>query len=449
MLSPIATHIHIPKPDHPLSRLNYPLISSRFFMHNSRNGVKRCSPFSGFMEVKTWGKVEGDVDDSWCCCCKRFEGDIELDEEIIEFMEKSEKPKMFPTKEELLRAGRMDLVEGIKKSGGWYSLGWDEGNVGGNNVEETMEDDIGEFQRRVEIENCKERAALREEYYNSCPGHEEDCGFSSAVGYSNPGELNSLQLASSASLDRSLEVDVGEATGIEGILIGLEKQRITDFGINLRKYDHEAHAKSKDAGDDRDLSAAIDGARADPGGSSVLRLAFQHKGRFNTFSGKINPNHQVGVQHAPLEAAEFSFSKNQVESNQETYYDGETVTTEKYAEACNRHEDINHHQLRTRLQHLEVELTTALCTMRSKREQSFPEEGIGSSNDLQKLSDAWEFQENKFMSAQDALRSIRSKLAVLQGKMTLAIIDAQKIVELKQKRIDTARKALQLLRTTP
>ncbi|XP_011071037.1 uncharacterized protein LOC105156567 isoform X1 [Sesamum indicum] len=445
MLSLTATHAHIPKSDHGFSRLNYPLISSPVFMHNSRNGVKRYRHFTGFIEVKNWGKVEGVFDDSWCFWCKRFEGDRELDGEIIKFMEKSEKPKMFPTEEELLRAGRMDLVEAIKKMGGWYSLGWDEENVGFN-VEEAKEDDIGEFRRRVEIENHIEIAALREEYYNSFPGLGEDYGFSSAVD-SSPGTLNSLQLPSSASLDRSLEVDLGVATGIESILIGLEKQRNTDFGINL-KYDHDTHAKSKDEGDDRDFSAAIDGARTALGGSNVWRLAFQHKGIFNTFSRKISPGYQVGFQHALIEAAEISFSKNQVENNQETYHDGITVTTEEYAEACSRHEGTNHNQIRTRLQHLELELTTALCFLRSKREQSFPEEVTGSSSASQKLSDAWEFQENEFMSAQDALRSIRSKLAVLEGKMALAIIDAQKLVKEKQKRIDTAHKALQLLRTT-
>ncbi|GFP91598.1 5'-amp-activated protein kinase subunit beta-2 [Phtheirospermum japonicum] len=52
------------------------------------------------------------------------------------------------------------------------------------------------------------------------------------------------------------------------------------------------------------------------------------------------------------------------------------------------------------------------------------------------------------MSAKERLRSMRAKLAVLEGKMALAIIDAQKIVDMKQKRIDDACKALQLLRTT-
>ncbi|KAF7809183.1 protein PTST-like protein 2, chloroplastic-like [Senna tora] len=52
------------------------------------------------------------------------------------------------------------------------------------------------------------------------------------------------------------------------------------------------------------------------------------------------------------------------------------------------------------------------------------------------------------MNAQDRLRSIRAKLAVLEGKMTLAIMDANKIVEEKQKRIDNAHRALRFLKTT-
>ena len=45
-----------------------------------------------------------------------------------------------------------------------------------------------------------------------------------------------------------------------------------------------------------------------------------------------------------------------------------------------------------------------------------------SSNDLRQLSDALEFQENEIMNAQGRLRSIRAKLAVLEGKMALAIM---------------------------
>lgn len=44
------------------------------------------------------------------------------------------------------------------------------------------------------------------------------------------------------------------------------------------------------------------------------------------------------------------------------------------------------------------------------------------SDDLQELSDAWEFQENEIMNSKDKLRSVRAKLAVLEGKMSLAIM---------------------------
>jgi len=39
-------------------------------------------------------------------------------------MQNSENPERFPTKEELIRGGRVDLVEGIVKEGGWLSYGW-------------------------------------------------------------------------------------------------------------------------------------------------------------------------------------------------------------------------------------------------------------------------------------------------------------------------------------
>lgn len=40
----------------------------------------------------------------------------------------SKKPEVFPTKEELVNAGRTDLAEAIVKKGGWLSMGWDLGN---------------------------------------------------------------------------------------------------------------------------------------------------------------------------------------------------------------------------------------------------------------------------------------------------------------------------------
>ena len=53
------------------------------------------------------------------------EGDLTLEVEILEFMKDSKNLDTFPSKKELVEAGRMDLVDAIANRGGWLSLGWD------------------------------------------------------------------------------------------------------------------------------------------------------------------------------------------------------------------------------------------------------------------------------------------------------------------------------------
>jgi hypothetical protein len=53
------------------------------------------------------------------------EGDLALEVEILEFMKDSKNLDTFPSKKELVEAGRMDLVDAIANRGGWLSLGWD------------------------------------------------------------------------------------------------------------------------------------------------------------------------------------------------------------------------------------------------------------------------------------------------------------------------------------
>lgn len=53
------------------------------------------------------------------------EGDLALEAEILEFMRNSENPEAFPSKKQLMNAGRMDLVEAIARQGGWLAFGWD------------------------------------------------------------------------------------------------------------------------------------------------------------------------------------------------------------------------------------------------------------------------------------------------------------------------------------
>ncbi|CAA2969167.1 Hypothetical predicted protein [Olea europaea subsp. europaea] len=450
----ITTQTNITKFYNPLLHLNNRMIPSLIFVLNAKKGTRSNKNFAifsrsyGFLEMKRTRNFEDGNCSSWC---KQIESDAELEAEIMEFMEKSEKPTMFPTKEDLVRAGRVDLMEAIKKRGGWYSLGWEDDNEKnvGENVEEDIDFDVGEFHKRVE--SCKEIAAVGENDVNSFSGDslvENEERLSS-------GNPNSLQLTSSSG--RSLEIGAEEDTGIKGILSRLEKQRNTDFGINLGKYGYQTQSSSTDERNDWYFRIPIDEDSTDAGESTRFTSSIPTKGVVHNSGGKITPNIQPetwrtwsiqreGFQYTEFEAAEISYSKNQVEQNKEAVKTGITASTENNPEALDGYV-INHNQIRTRLRHLECELNTALHSLRSKRECVFDEVCGSSSSDLQMLSDAWELKENEYMNAQQRLRSIRAKLAVLEGKMALAIIDAQRIVEEKQKSIDVAHKALQLLRT--
>ncbi|KAJ0967475.1 hypothetical protein J5N97_024392 [Dioscorea zingiberensis] len=53
------------------------------------------------------------------------DGFEDLKAEVYEFMEASGKPKVFPTRQELVATERDDLAEAIASHGGWLALGWD------------------------------------------------------------------------------------------------------------------------------------------------------------------------------------------------------------------------------------------------------------------------------------------------------------------------------------
>lgn len=226
-------------------------------MRNPKNWAQICklsavqgAHYFGFVKARRDKKFGGYLDESWCCLCRQGEGDLELEAKIMEFMKKSEKPTMFPTREELARAGRMDLVESIKKIGGWYSLGWDE-----ENVEEEMDFDIGEFQRRVE--RIEESVSTGEQDDRYCSGDDKEDGFSSSSDF-NSENLNSTLLASSSPSGRSLEMSAAADTGIEGILNRLEKQRSSNFGVDLEQFGYGTHATSKNEANNNHFGTPFD-----------------------------------------------------------------------------------------------------------------------------------------------------------------------------------------------
>ncbi|MCD7468549.1 hypothetical protein HAX54_006893 [Datura stramonium] len=387
---------------------------------------------------------ERTVDSAYCWCRKRWEseGDMELEEEILAFMEISENPSAFPTRKDLEKAGRLDLLEAIKNRGGWFSFGWDseddDTNTADVNEVETMEMDfdIEEFRRRVK--SCQESDLLH----------------GSEAHFPGSGSSNSSQPASSSG--RLIEIVAEEDSGIEGILSRLEKERNSSLGIDLGIHGHISHTSSRDNIEDRSFGTT-DADRTDLGKNGSLSKGSPMKGirsdeelnhSVSPAMGKKWSTQRAGLQDIDSEAGEVAVGKRWTEGTSKASGDDVVNITESGSEALRRLKNVNHNEISTRLQHLELELSLTLHSLKSKSEELSLKEVSGSSpSDLQRVSDAWEFQENEFMNARERLRSIRAKMAVLEGKMTLAIIDAQKMLDKKQKRIDKTTKALQLLRT--
>nr|GEY32979.1 protein PTST homolog 2, chloroplastic [Tanacetum cinerariifolium] len=165
-----------------------------------------------------------------------------------------------------------------------------------------------------------------------------------------------------------------------------------------------------------------------------------HNHRLRTRQQKL---HHVADKSTQQRVATTYFSDFQAA---EIHY-GKEDLQEKTQQLHNK--EISPDRIRSRLQHMEFELSSALDSLRSKSTHTlYSEVHESSASELQQLSDVWEFQENELMKAEAKLRSIRAKLAVFEGKIALSVNDTQKLVEEKQRRIDSARRTLQLLRTT-
>ncbi|XP_057949178.1 protein PTST homolog 2, chloroplastic [Malania oleifera] len=387
-------------------------------------------------------------------------GDLALEAEILEFMKKSRNPAAFPTKKELLVAGRIDLVEAIVKQGGWLSLGWDldeAAAVGGDEVSNDNGSLVGGGSEAIQ-DNA-----------NSSP---ESDALASRV--SRTSSANSCHVTTSSG--RSLETASADDMGIEGILNRLEKQRNMSFGPGLKERENSSHVFSNDGGEDwrpgipdevADLERSSQPMISpDNGQLNDLRHMLSQNISLSNFDDWKNSHkpemwrtwstQRAGLSGMEFEAGEIAFDESRTGGATNCLKDEIVSVTASAGETLDGNKELNSsggeirpNQILSRLQHLESELSSALHLLRSKRDEVVLQKGLeGSLENLQTLSDACEFQENEIMNAQDRLRSIRAKLAVLEGKMALAIIDAQKIAEEKQKKIDDAHKALHLLRTT-
>lgn len=318
------------------------------------------------------------------------EAELALEREILMFMKNSSNPNEFPTKKQLSDAGRLDLVDAISKTGGWLALGWD---YSGD------EDDFesNDFNHTNELQTTVESFQQRQDAYNPSSDF-----------------LNTSHQSASPS-GRPLETVPDEDTGVEGILSRLKKHRSLSFDVHMEKNINNTYYSSKDNGALKDFH--------DVGNSTIEGTWGNSRKYFSDF-----------------QAAEIDYRKDEPKDNTHT------IQPDLQLEETNKEENPDH--IRSRLKQMQLELSSALRSLQSKSQILNSKVQENNSGDLQQLSDAWEFQETELMKAEDKLRSIRAKLAVFEGKIALSVIDTQKLVEEKQRRINSARKTLQLLRTT-
>ncbi|XP_027914144.1 protein PTST homolog 2, chloroplastic [Vigna unguiculata] len=371
----------------------------------------------------------------WSCTgflrrCKDWGGEFSsLESEILEFMQSSDKPEAFPTKEELVAAGRVDLVNAIVNEGGWLAFGWElngrSSGIGG------LED------------NCS---------------HGIDGYATQVSGVSSPS-------SSSSQTDDSVEIEADNESGIAGILNRLEKQRSRSFGLGVDNISPE----NNEDGDEWDHRTAVDAiatglennsrapsfspTSSHPSGSQIK--PDQHGSQLGTENSEnsVKPEswrswivQRNGFPDADFEDAEIIPSETQ-KGGMRREFSSELINNETGLYSLDG--NASHNDIKSRIQHLQSELSSTLHSLRSSSDKITKQiVHKSSSDDLAKLSDAWEFQENEIMNAQDKLRSIQAKLAVLEGKMSLAIMDAHKLVEEKQMKISKAQKALHMLKTT-
>ncbi|XP_024021351.1 protein PTST homolog 2, chloroplastic [Morus notabilis] len=357
-----------------------------------------------------------------------------LEEEILDFMKNSEKPDSFPSKKELVCAGRDDLVDAIVKQGGWLSLGWDS-----EEVEDYDEEVINEVSDNVPssttaLESDALLQSIKSSWDDDDDDDDEHRSEGSAVVSFCPYDDSPDQSASSPGSSLKTPSTKHE-TGIEGMLSRLERQRDFNIGFGVREK-HEDYSTTFSAGSN---NGKVDWQ------FSRFSTDSTHKS-FPDVDGLRNSDdddqpqmwrswsiQRAGFRDVDIEDIEIAPSEASTgiegTSSMDMTSKDEIITVEsgnREADNCDwneldvRIEKINHDRfIRNRLQQLELEASAVLRSVRSNTTDEFAS---------QKRYDGlefWEVQDSEISKAEDKLRSTRAKLAVLEGKMALAIMCAQ------------------------
>ncbi|XP_062214943.1 protein FLOURY ENDOSPERM 6, chloroplastic-like [Phragmites australis] len=373
-------------------------------------------------------------------------GQEELEAAVYDFMRCSAKPRAFPTREELVAAGRADLAAAVASSGGWLSLGWSSGADGPSTTTSVSSGgghphyppEVGVYDR------------------NLAPGAGGDAGREEEEEASPSGWEPETE---------ETREEVRFKAGLEGMLTRLQRDRErarppprssprvegrSDNGALVGNSSASSHNAAGGRYTPRvPDNGNIHGSLPQNGTLEVNNaLRSSSNDTWQTWTlGKGGLSDFEAAEVLPTERAKLSGHDSldiaMVQNDSHRSSNGVAVSDYPSDRVDSERDEIH-----SRLQNLELDLTAALKTLRSRFDKVLSDMSNGDgATVLNDVSDDWEFEETKVMQAQEELRLIRAKIAILEGKMALEIIERNKIIEDKQRRLDEVEKALSELRT--
>ncbi|AQK63784.1 hypothetical protein Zm00014a_032747 [Zea mays] len=418
----------------------------------------------------------------------RARGQEELEAAIYDFMCRSAKPGAFPTREELVAAGRSDLADAVASSGGWLSLGWSstaaEGpatmaaprSSGGGHPDYPPE--TGVYYRgdlapgSVDDSEWEEEEEDDDEEEASSSGREPETeetrwAHAEAQSWFNPVVLCwlimlfTVVVARSGSNQESRGCSpgcrrIGSKRGhLHGVVPTTHGNKVMMMVCGFKfsqTLAGNSGAPSHIAAGGRHIrrvpeNGSVRGSHYQNGiieGNNTLESSSNDAWKTWTL-GKGGLSHFEVAEVLPTERRKLSQHGDIASVQNDVQRSSNGVAVSDYpSDGVGTERD----EIHSRLQSLELDLSSALKTLRSRFDKVLSH--MSNSNGatvLDDISDDWELEETKVMQAQEELRSIRAKIAVLEGKIALEIIERNKIIEDKQRRLDEVEKALNELRT--
>ncbi|CAL9169793.1 unnamed protein product [Musa hybrid cultivar] len=381
---------------------------------------------------------------------------MDVEAEIYEFMRRSAKPMDFPTRDELVAAGRADLAETVAAQGGWLTFGWD--------LDDGGEEVIDGSQSMSDVAQ-EDGEVYQERVLNGSLGTNP----ATALGCEDRSAAPSFS-------GRSLETENLEDGGVEGILSRLEKERSLSLALASRGKVVNGRDSWRNAVHDPGYTVLVAHKLAISGNERNINMIQQNLNIsfymilmvyiLKVGNWKMLMAQKVqcqtwrswSIQRAGFSIAEFDIAETVPTDDRKMLEDDSLKVEWSNMHIQTQNSFMSHNgmkesfadksQRHLHLQHLEADLSSALWLVRSRANGVVSHKHQGNSIDeLHRPSDAWEFQETEIVNARDKLQSVRAKLAVLEGNLSFKIMEARKVMEERQKRIDAAQNALHLLRT--